>query len=402
LWQEFRESRPHLNSCPPLPVAEKIMLKIGETYKAREAIRLRGRLKLAYMMNLPEDEFARVIREINNDPLFQELKRLTIIRYKRFPGVSVFASKTVPLNPEISSGFSSPRGELFDNEDVLPIIERLGKENFKKYFLNNNERITSEEISEKCKLTIEETGKINDFVDKFYLENEFSQTPNNYRPKGISYTTVAKIEETDNGFVITSFSADLTRGKWTIHEETLKKLEDRFSPQEKRRIKGLLNKVRLINRRKSVIYQILENIIEIQRDYLASGDVGGLKPFTQKSLSRKIRIDPSLISRAIVRRTVETPKAGEIPLKRFFPRERDIRKRLIEKILEREKGSKSWSDEKIRRILYKKYYLSLSRRTVCDCRKELNIPSSYQRKAKGDCPIRVKLSKNSSNRSLKK
>ncbi|PIZ19618.1 MAG: hypothetical protein COY50_09050, partial [Deltaproteobacteria bacterium CG_4_10_14_0_8_um_filter_43_12] len=214
-------------------------------------------------------------------------------------------------------------------------------------------------------------------------ENEFSQTPNNYRPKGISYTTVAKIEETDNGFVITSFSADLTRGKWTIHEETLNELEDRFSPQEKRRIKGLLNKVRLINRRKSVIYQILENIIEIQRDYLASGDVGGLKPFTQKSLSRKIRIDPSLISRAIVRRTVETPKAGEIPLKRFFPRERDIRKRLIEKILEREKGSKSWSDEKIRRILYKKYYLSLSRRTVCDCRKELNIPSSYQRKAKG-------------------
>lgn len=357
------------------------MLEIRGTYKAREAVRLRGRLKLARMMSLPEDEFAGIIREINDDPLFQELKRLTVIRYKRFPGPSVAVSKTIPLNEEISPGSPSfgGGGELPDQAEVIPIIERLGKERFKRYFLNENERITIAEIAEQCNITTEEARRVNDFVDKVYLENEFRQPQNNYRPRGISYTTVARIEKTDDGFVITSFGPDVSRGRWTIHEEALKESGNRFSPQEKRRIKGLLNKVRLVNERKSVIYQILENIIEIQRDYLSSGDTSDLKTFTQRILSKKIRIDPSLISRAIARRTVEIPEAGEVPLRRFFPSERDSRKKLIKKILEGEKGLRPWSDEKIRRILYDEYHLSSSRRSVCDCRRELNIPASYQK-----------------------
>ena len=357
------------------------MLKIGQTHKARTTVRLRGRLKLARMMSLPEDEFAGIIQEINDNPLFQELKRLTVIRYKRFPGPSVAAAKTIPLNEEISPGSPSfGGGELPDQKRVLPIIERLGKENFQRYFLNNNERTTIAEIAEQCRITTEEVRRVNDFTDNFYLENEFSQPRNNYRPRSISYTTVARIEKTDHGFVITSFSPDISRGKWTIHEEMLKESGNRFSPQEKRRIRGLLNKVRLVNERKSVIYQVLENIIEIQRDYLTSGDARDLKIFTQRSLSKKIRIDPSLISRAIARRKVEIPEAGEVLLRRFFPNERDSRKKFITKILEGEKGLRSWSDEKIRRILDEKYHLPSSRRTVCDCRRELNIPASAQRK----------------------
>ena len=239
--------------------------------------------------------------------------------------------------------------------------------------------MTIEEIVERCNITIEQAEKIDGFVDKFYLENEFTSASYNYRSKDISYTTVAGIEETDNGFIITSFSPDVGRVKWTIHEEVLKKLGNRFSPQKKKKIKGLLNKIILVNRRKSVIYRILENIVEIQRDYLDSGDVRDLKLFTQRSLSKKISIEPSLISRAIAGRAIETPKSGVIPLKKFFPGKREIRKKLIRKIFEREKDSISLSDEKLRRILNGKYYLSSSRRVVCDCRRELNIPSSYQR-----------------------
>lgn len=346
----------------------------------RETVRLRGRLKLTRMMSLPEDEFAKIIREINDDPLFQELKRLTVIRYKRFPGVSVSREKTIPLNPEITPNFASLGKELFAQDEVTTIIEKLGRENFKRYFLNNSEMITLEEIAEKCNLTLEEVRRINDFVDKFYLENEFSQSPNDYRPKGISYTTVARIEETEDGLVITSFSADITRGRWTIHEEMLKESGNRFTPQEIRKIKGLLNKARLVNRRKSVIYQILQNIIEIQKDYLISRDIKDLKLLTQRNLSRKIGVDPSIISRAIARRTVEIPEAGEIPLKKFFRNQRDMRKELIEKIFESEEDSKSWSDEKIGKVLHRKYHLSSSRRAVCDSRRELNIPSSYERR----------------------
>ena len=356
------------------------MLKIRGTYRAKESIRLRGRLKLARMMSLPEDEFAKIIREINENPLFQELKRLTVIRYKRFPGVSVSISKTIPLNPEITPNFASLGKELFARDELIPIIEKLGRENFKRYFLNNSERITLEEIAGKCNLTVEEVRKINDFVDKFYLENEFSQSPNDYRPKGISYTTIARIEESEDGLVITSFSTDITRGKWSIHEEMLMELGNRFTPQEIRKIKGLLNKVRLVNRRKSTIYQLLQNIIEIQKDYLISGDIKDLKLLTQYNLSKKIGVAPSIISRAIFRRTVEIPNAGEIPLKKFFRNQKDIRKKLIEKIFEDEKDAKLWSDERIRRVLHQKYHLSFSRRAVCDSRRDLKIPSSYERR----------------------
>jgi len=142
----------------------------------------------------------------------------------------------------------------------------------------------------------------------------------------------------------------------------------------------------LINSRKTTIYQVIQNLIEVQRDFLLSGDFQDLKPFTQVSLSRKIGVNPSLISRAINRKAIRIPQGRQISLKTLFPSEREIRKKLIREVIEQEKNeiqngslSKTYSDQEIRTQLRKKYGISISRRSISDCRKNLKIPSSFER-----------------------
>ena len=120
----------------------------------------------------------------------------------------------------------------------------------------------------------------------------------------------------------------------------------------------------------NIFHSILENIVKYQKPYLKSGNYEDLNPLTQRKLAGDIKVNPSSVSRAIRYRTVETP-FGEIPLKRFFVKESEIRKRLLKQIIAKEE--KRCSD----RELKEEFSLPFSRRTIAHYRKILTLPSSF-------------------------
>jgi RNA polymerase sigma-54 factor len=351
-----------------------------------------GRMRLAEFMSLPEDDFQKIIQEVENDPLFKKLtlSEIKIIRYKKLPWTKITQPKMLPLDPAITPSRDTLEVESFlaQEKDLVSIIKKLGVDRFKKYFLDGVIGITSTEVARQCGLTLETVKKINDFVDKFYLQSKLTGSSQDNRTTRIYYSTIASIEENDVGLAIGYFSPEMAKGRYLIDFDRIEKIKKVgiFAKDEIRKIDSLLNKLRLINSRKTTIYEVIENLIEVQRDFLLSGDFKDLKAFTQVSLSRKMGVNPSLISRAINGKAIRTPQGRQISLKILFPSEREIRKKLIREVIEQEKKemqnkslSKPYSDQEIRIQLRKKYGTSISRRSISDCRKDLKIPSSFER-----------------------
>ena len=360
--------------------------------RAKQVAKLMGRMKLAEFMSLPEDEFQKLIQEVENEPLFKELmgSEIKIISYKKPPWTKTSQPKMLPLNPEITPSRDTLEVESFlaQEKGLVSTIKKLGVDRFKKYFLDGVPEVTSKEVARQCGLTLETVRKIYDFVDKFYLESKLTGSPQDNRTARIYYSTIASIEKNNGQLTIGYFSPEMAKGRYLIDFDRVEKIKEVgiFAKNEIRKIDSLLNKLRLINSRKTTIYQVIQNLIEVQRDFLLSGDFQDLKPFTQVSLSRKIGVNPSLISRAINRKAIRIPQGRQISLKTLFPSEREIRKKLIREVIEQEKNeiqngslSKTYSDQEIRTQLRKKYGISISRRSISDCRKNLKIPSSFER-----------------------
>jgi len=362
------------------------------TQRAKQVAKLMGRMKLAEFMSLPEEEFRKLIQEVENGPLFKKLMRseIKIIRYKKLPWTKIAQPKMLPLDPTITPSRDTLEVESFlaQEKDLVSTIKKLGLDRFKKYFLDGVAGITSKEIARQCGLILETVKKINDFVNKFYLESKLTGSPQNNRTARIYYSTIASIEKNNGELSIGYFSPEMAKGRYLIDFDRVEKIKkvETFAKDEIRKIDSLLNKLRLINSRKTTIYEVIQNLIEVQCDFLLSGDLKDLKPFTQVSLSTKMGVNPSLISRAINRKAIRTPQGRQISLKTLFPSEREIRKKLIREVIEQEKNeiqnrslSKAYSDEEIRTQLRKKYGTSVSRRSISDCRKNLKIPSSFER-----------------------
>ena len=360
--------------------------------RTKQVAKLMGRMKLAEFMSLPEDGFQELIQEVENDPLFKKLMlpETKIIRYKKLPWTRIAQPKMLPLDPAITPSQDTLEVESFlaQEEDLILTIKKLGVDRFKKYFLDGVSGITSKEVARQCGLTLETVKRINDFVDKFYLESKLTESREHNRTARIYYSTIASIEKENGELTIGYFSPEMAKGRYLIDFDRFEKIKKVgiFAKDEMRKIDSLLNKLRLINSRKTTIYEVIQNLIEVQRSFLLSGDFKDLKPFTQVSLSRKIEVNPSLISRAINRKAIRTPQGRQIPLKTLFPSEREIRKKLIREVIEQEKNevqngslSKAYSDEEIRTQLREKHGTSISRRSISDCRKNLKIPSSFQR-----------------------
>lgn len=360
--------------------------------KVQQIAKLMGKMKLAEFMSLPEDEFQKLIQEVENDPLFKKLtvSKTRVIKYKKFSKTSLAHSPAITLNPAItpSRNYLDVESLLAQEKEIIPMIREVGVNRFKKYFLDGISGMTLEEIARECNLTKEQAKKISNFVDRFYLKAKLTEPSQDERAQRIYYSTIASIEKNKNGFIINYFSHEIVKGRYIIDFDRFKELRKKevFAKNEIKKINSLFNKLRLINSRKITVYQIIKNLVEAQYGFLVSGDFDHLKTFTQASLSKRIGVNPSLISRAIRRKALRIPQGRQIPIKVLFPSKREIRKRLIRKIIEQEKAeieegtlSKPYSDEEIREQLRKKNGIFISRRSVSECREDLKIPSSFER-----------------------
>jgi len=334
-------------------------------------------MEQANLLEMPEEEFNRLITEIEQSPLFRRLYRKEeLIRYQRFPRTDI-SSSFYQLKEEMVADRSSPDIEslILNKEHIIHQIQKLGLEKFKRYFLFPESGMAPEEIARECDLEVSEVQKINNLIDEVSIMSEFYH-PSNVTSGGIHYSKVASVEEGEKGFVIGYYSASFARGQYSIDYERFEELKVAgvLTEAEVKEARQLFKRLELINSRKDTLSQILQNIIDKQALYLDSGDLKTLLPFSQKELAEKIGLAPSSVSRAISGKSIDTPSGQEVPLKHFFPRPKRFRQELLRQLLETDKELSS--DEAIRNKLWEKFGVAISRRSVANLRKELKIPAA--------------------------
>lgn len=337
-------------------------------------------MEQASLLEMPEEEFQRLIAEIERSPLFRRLyQKERVVHRQRFPKTDI-SSSFYQLKEEAVADNSPLDVEslLLNKKHIVDQIQRLGLEKFKRYFLFPESGMTVEEIARECKLAVSKVQKINSLIDEFSIWSEFYH-PSALNPEAVHYSKIASVEKSQDGFVIGYFSPSLARGRYAIDYERFEQLKasDALSPTEIKQAKQLLGRLELINTRKDTISQILQNIVERQALYLESGELRALLPFSQKELAKKIGLVPSSVSRAIRGRSITTPWGEEIPLKHLFPRPKRFRKELLRQLLETEE--ELLSDEAIRVKLEEKFGVTISRRSVANLRNELKIPAAHQK-----------------------
>jgi len=380
-----------------------LRLQATQSTATRQVQKLAGRMKLADFIELADKGFAQIIKEIESDALFQKLfsppdRHARVISYQRFPHTSL-SSSFYELKEEL---ISQPEGVnieplLSRHKEVVSIARKIGLDKFKKYFLYNQSEISAGDIGDECGLTIGEVkktyGLINDlaiYSDLFY-PSTISSEPT------VHYSKIARVENNPvrhpsgspasltepglteagsdgpGGLVIAYFSPTIARGRYKIDYQKLQLLKSQaiFSPEELKRLDKLVKKLEIINTRQTILWQILDRAIEYQKFYLKTGDPLELVPFSQRDLSGELGVSPSLISRAISRRSIETPQGEEIPIKNLFPSKKKIASQLVNQIIAQAK--KPLSDETIRQELAKRFGVQISRRSVNNYRRELKI-----------------------------
>ncbi|MGD9116207.1 MAG: hypothetical protein PVJ61_03395 [Dehalococcoidia bacterium] len=335
------------------------------------------RMEQATLLEMPEDEFRRLIVEIERSPLFRKLYgEEKLIRRQRLPGTDI-SPRFYQLKEDIAadSGSLDIESLLLNKRQIVEHIRKMGLENFKRHFLFPETGMAPERIAAECGLKPDEVQEINELINDFSIQSEFYH-PSTLNPDVMRYAKVASLEKRREGFVIGYFSPALARGKYEIDYERLERLkaDGALSSSELKKAKKLLAQLELINTRQDTVSRIIQGVIERQALYLDSGEAKALLPFTRKELAEKIGLAPSSISRAVRGKSLETPQGKEVPLSDFFPRPRRFKKELLKQLLDSESGLDS--DEAIRARLQEKFGVSISRRSVAHLRQELKIPSS--------------------------
>lgn len=157
----------------------------------------------------------------------------------------------------------------------------------------------------------------------------------------------------------------------------------------KDKINSAMFLIKSIEQRKNTVYRVLEDILEVQKEYFDKGDEY-LKPMTLKKIANDLEMHESTISRAIREKYVSINNGKVIKIKDLFTNGiasaiggEDIStiniKKTIKEMVYNEDPKKPLSDQIICNRLNIKG-MNISRRTVAKYREELEIKSSSKRK----------------------
>jgi RNA polymerase sigma-54 factor len=146
--------------------------------------------------------------------------------------------------------------------------------------------------------------------------------------------------------------------------------------------------IEAIQSRYHTMLMVMNTILQLQKEYLSTGDETQMKPMILKDISDRTGLDISTVSRVANSKYVQT-EFGTIPLKFFFSESlstdsgeevstREVKKILSDLIVDESK-KKPISDQKLTEILNQRGY-NVARRTVAKYREQLNIPVARLRK----------------------
>ena len=152
--------------------------------------------------------------------------------------------------------------------------------------------------------------------------------------------------------------------------------------------KEALSFINGFERRQKTLLEVGKFIVSKQEKHLL--DSKALTPLTLKQIAISIGISESTVSRIVKSKYLQLPKRN-IPLSSLLEKKVTLRssegkevspsqlKKLIKTIIQIEKKSEPFSDQRIQKFLKEKYKVSVARRTVAKYRQEARILPSRQR-----------------------
>jgi RNA polymerase sigma-54 factor len=143
-----------------------------------------------------------------------------------------------------------------------------------------------------------------------------------------------------------------------------------------------------IKQRQHTLMQVMRTILELQYQYLFTGDETTMRPMILKDIADRTGLDISTVSRVANSKFVQT-EFGTLSLKSFFSESLSTEsgeevstkevKKILSDLIEAENKKKPLSDLFLMKELTNKGY-NIARRTVAKYREQLNIPVARLRK----------------------
>lgn len=334
-----------------------------------------GRVKMAQALKLPETEWAKLISDVEHDPLFRDLVNARaegkrIIKFKRFSRTGLAGQFYEGQDMDVvgSSGLS-PETLLDQKKHLHKMIEKIGQDNFERYFLYREEGDSPEHIAEICEITLDEAREVQDFVVDMSVQSEFNH------PSVLQSTDMVKpavigriIKNEDNTFTIAYYSPHLARGLYDIDRDALRRWQksqkmDRPSAARLRKYIGLLE---LSNLKQGAFWRVIDFLLKAQKEYFETNDRTKMSPISLRKVAAKLEFAPSTLSRVLASKSVVLPWDREVLLTDLMPGQRQVVVDILERL--RDEGAVGATDLVMSKQIEEKYQVKVSRRTITACR----------------------------------
>lgn len=340
------------------------------TTSARSSVQVG--IKLARLLELPEEDFAGRVRALEADVLFQRLRDKKVITLQPYAGAGFMARRFGGWGLRTASdGVAALDGR----GDIAALLKRVGQKRFEACFLRE-EGFTDEERARLCKISREEAARLRELVDGLYVQAEFEGTAP-APPSAQVYSAVAGITVDGERPALAFFNRQVWRGRYQVDEERRRELLEALPPPEARRLDGFLRELGLLERRKSTLYRVLEALIEVQAKFLVSGDPFLRQALTQRELSARLDVSPSVLNRLISNKSLQLPWGLEAPIKALLPSRKSL---MRDRLHELAQAIPDLTDEALARSLDGFYGVRLSSRSIAQYRAELGLGNVRERR----------------------
>ena len=161
----------------------------------------------------------------------------------------------------------------------------------------------------------------------------------------------------------------------------------------------LVSRLRLVNTRNRLTHALVQALLEVQREYLLTGDPLWRKPLSQAALSARIRAsgacpvdaDPSRVSRLLRRLAVRLLNGEVVWLRDLCPKARDLHSHYVSQVIKQERVEMvedrtriPMTDREIAAAVRREFGARLLPRTVAYVRQDLGIPGSRERRRRSE------------------
>lgn len=223
---------------------------------------------------------------------------------------------------------------------------------------------------------MKDAERLRDFVNRAFMQAEFEGAVE--APAAKVFSAVAGIEVKDGEPLLAFFHREIWKGRYKVDPDKLTRLLPGLDPAERNRVEKLLRKVEFADKRKTTLYRALEILISVQAEYLVSGEPGRRRPLSQKTLARNLEVDASVINRLVSNKSVQFPWGLEGPISLLLPTSKAVN---LERLYAIAAENPELSDEGLRAELKVRHGVALSRRSVAQYRKDLNLAASGERRS---------------------